>query len=304
MSNLTRQQITGLAFRVAGVLVLTAFLFLYLKPRFSGDVAVSSVALAVGKIAVYWYGLIIAAAIFIAYEFIVRPALARKNINEDQFTTYVLGLVLLGIVGARLGFVLQNVSYYRQHANEIMALWHGGLSIHGALVVAVLWTWFYSRKLKLDMLSVLDVVMPAAAFGLAMGRFGNFFNQELIGQPTNLPWKMYVSPDLRPPALAASEFFHPAFLYEALFDLAILIVLLNLAKRQARPGLVFFGFLGLYSVARFVVEFWRYNESYIVWHLSLAQVVSIVLFIGSAVAFFLIRSRSPKPKPVVLPKLG
>jgi len=288
---------------VSSILILLGILipWWYLAPRFSGDIAVSGVAFAIGGVAVYWYGLIIALAILIGYELIVRPALVRQKIDENKFSTYVLLLVLCSLLGARLGFILQNISYYGEHWREVLALWYGGLSIHGAIAGGVLWTWYYAKKLKLDFLAVLDIISPAIAFGLMMGRFGNFFNQELIGRPANVPWKMYVSPDLRPPALASSEFFHPAFLYESILDLVVLIVLLQLARRQPRAGFVFFAFLGLYSIARFIVEFFRYSDRTMIAGLSLAQIVSIVLLAASVVFFALLRqrvSRLAKPKLV------
>jgi len=287
---LSRQVLKGVLIAL-GVLVL----WWYLAPRFSGDIAVSGVAFALWGVAVYWYGLIIALAILIGYELIVRPALVRQKVDENKFSTYVLLLVLCSLLGARIGFVLQNLSYYGDHWREILALWYGGLSIHGAIAGGVLWTWYYAKKLKLDLLTFLDIISPALAFGLMMGRFGNFFNQELIGRPANVPWKMYVSPDLRPPAIASSEFFHPAFLYESILDLVVLIVLLQLARRQPRNGFVFFAFIGLYSIARFIVEFYRYSESYVIAGLTLAQIVSIVLLAVSIVFFALLRQRVPRP---------
>ena len=291
--------------KVAIAVIVVVLVWLYLKPRFAGDVAVSSVAFTVGRVAVYWYGLIIAAAILAGYEFLVKPRIDKLGIDENNFATYVLVLVFLGLLGARLGFILQNVAYYKDNPAEILALWHGGLSIHGGIVAGFLTTLWYARYLKLSMWRVLDIIAPAVALGLALGRFGNFFNQELIGKVATVPWKMYVAPDLRPAALSSSEFFHPAFLYESLLDVVILIVLLRIAKNTKKEGLVFFAFVGFYSIVRFIVEFWRYNDHYVLWGLTLAQIVSIVLIVVSGCAFWMLRrEQDEKPKNIPLPRMN
>lgn len=287
------------------VILLALFLWRYLQPRFAGDITVDGVAFSFFGIGVYWYGLIIAMAILIGYEFIIRPELARRQINQDKFSTFVLTLVLVALAGARLGFVAQNFGYYGSHPGEIVALWYGGLSIHGAIVFGVLWSWYYAKKIKLEPLDILDIISPSVVFGLAMGRFGNFFNQELIGQPSGVPWKMYVAPDLRPTAIAGSEFFHPVFLYESLLNIIVLAALISIARRKPRSGFVFFAFLGLYSIVRFFVEFYRYSDYFVFWHLTLAQVVSVVLLATSVTAIVRLRqSVQRRVKPVLAHKLS
>ncbi len=297
---LSRAMISKYTLRSVFVILLALLLWWYLQPRFAGDLTVDSVAFSFFGIGVYWYGLIIATAILIGYELIVRPELARRQINQDKFSTFVLILVLVALAGARLGFVAQNFGYYGKHPGEIVALWYGGLSIHGAIVFGVLWSWYYAKKIKLAPLEILDIVAPSVVFGLAMGRFGNFFNQELIGHPTSLPWKMYVAPDLRPTAIAASEFFHPVFLYESILDIIVLAALISIARRKPKSGFVFFAFLGLYSIARFIVEFYRYSDYFVIWRLTLAQVVSIVLLTASITAIARLRQQVPRRVKSVL----
>jgi phosphatidylglycerol:prolipoprotein diacylglycerol transferase len=149
---------------------------------------------------------------------------------------------------------------------------------------------------RLPVLRSLDVAAPSIALGQAIGRWGNFFNEEAFGSPTALPWKLYVSPDHRPPGYEAFEYFHPTFLYESLWDLGVFLVLVLWlrSKAQARPGALFFSYLGLYSVGRGLIETLRL-DSFWLGEIRVAQLASAGgLLVAAAGLAWIARPQSPR----------
>jgi len=281
--------------RIAGLVALAMFAYYYFSPRFAGYIAVDGVAFSLGSITVYWYGIIIALAIAFSYFYFIRPSALRLKINDDKLSSLIILVILCGIVGARLGYVVQFIGSYSENWWQIFYVWNGGVSIHGALIggaLAILW---WGRRNKINAKKLLDAFSPAVIFAMALGRLGNFYNQELYGRPSSAFWKMYLPPARRPEELINSDFFHPVFLYEMIFDLLILAILLAVQRKKTKPGAVFVLFIFLYSLARFITEFWRYNENYYFFNLSLAQIVSVVLIVVSTTAYLLI-SRSTRNK--------
>jgi len=158
----------------------------------------------------------------------------------------------------------------------------GALPIHGGLIVGPLVGAWLAAKWKLPVLRGFDVAAPSLAIGQAIGRWGNFFNEEAFGAPTNLPWKLYISPEHRPPGFARFDYFHPTFLYESLWDLGIFIVLIAWLRPRLRqqPGALFFSYIGLYSVGRFIIEAVRL-DSFWIGPFRVAQLASLL---GVAIA--------------------
>ena len=161
--------------------------------------------------------------------------------------------------------------------------------MHGAVAAALLIFAAYQRATGLSLLRGTDIAAPAALIGQAIGRWGNFFNQEVIGYPTNVPWKMYVRPENRPLDLAEYAYYHPAFLYESLWNAAAALFLLRLLHRPgARDGDGLWLYLILYSLGRFFVEFFRIGTPY--WAgLTLAQLVSLLLILVGTAGFLVPR---------------
>ncbi len=129
-----------------------------------------------------------------------------------------------------------NWDYYGRFPAKIFAVWEGGLAMHGGLIVGPLVGAVLARRWKIPILRGLDVAAPSIVIGQAIGRWGNFFNEEAFGAPTSLPWKLYISPPHRPPGFTRFEFFHPTFLYESLWDLAVFLVLIALAPGPRSSG--------------------------------------------------------------------
>jgi phosphatidylglycerol:prolipoprotein diacylglycerol transferase len=183
-------------------------------------------------------------------------------------------VVLAGIVGARLwhvftpppSMIAQGITtqWYLTHPLDLVSIWRGGLGIPGAVIGGGLALWLYCRSKKISFLTWADTVVPGVALAQAIGRWGNFFNQELYGKPTSLPWKIYIDPVHRVAGYESSEYFHPLFLYEALWNLINMVLLLWASRRfpkLLRPGDIFYAYMILYAVGRFSLEFLRLDAA-------------------------------------------
>jgi phosphatidylglycerol:prolipoprotein diacylglycerol transferase len=240
-----------------------------------------AIAFQLGPFVIRWYGILMATAIVVGLWLGYRQA-RREGLPADDFISVAQWSILAGLVGARLYEVIFNWDYYGQYPAKIIAVWEGGLAIHGGLIAGALVGVWLARRWRLPIFRSLDVAAPSIAIGQAIGRWGNFFNEEAFGRPTALPWKLYISPPHRPPGFAQYDFFHPTFLYESLWDFAVFLVLVfGLRSRlHDRPGALFFCYVGLYSVGRFAIEALRL-DSFWIGPFRVPQLASLV---GIAVA--------------------
>lgn len=234
-----------------------------------------AIAFQLGPIVVRWYGILMATAIVVGLWLGHREA-RRKGLPADDIISAGQWAILAGLVGARLYEVAFNWDYYGQFPQKIIAVWEGGLAIHGGLIVGPLVGAWLAARWRLPVLAALDVAAPSAAIGQAIGRWGNFFNEEAFGRPTNLPWKLYIAPSHRPPGYTQDDYFHPTFLYESLWDLGLFLVLALWLRRRLedRPGALFFAYIGLYSLGRFVIEGLRL-DSFWLGSLRVPQLASV-----------------------------
>ena len=182
-----------------------------------------------------------------------------------------------GLVGARLYYVAFNLDYYGRYPAKILAVWEGGLAIHGGVLGGLLLGGGYALWRGLPAVTYLDIAAPSLALGQAIGRWGNFFNEEAFGTPTGLPWRLYISPQHRPVQYAQDEFFHPTFLYESLWDLLVFVVLVWVFRDRLEraPGALFLTYVGLYSVGRFITEALR-TDALMFGPIRVAQMASVV----------------------------
>jgi phosphatidylglycerol:prolipoprotein diacylglycerol transferase len=201
----------------------------------------------------------------------------RRGLDAEQLLKAAELALLGGLVGARLYYVLFNLEYYAQFPAKILAVWEGGLAIHGGLLGGVAVGGAYAWAKRLPILAYLDVAAPSLAIGQAIGRWGNFFNEEAFGTPTDLPWRLYISPAHRPLAYANEEAFHPTFLYESAWDFVIFLVLTIWLRQRLAPsrGALFLSYIGLYSAGRFFTEALR-TDALMLGPLRIAQLVSVV----------------------------
>ncbi len=243
-----------------------------------------AIVIQIGPVAIRWYGLLIAAAVLIGTVLAQREA-RRRGEDPEQLINVGVVAIIAAFVGARLYYVLFNWNYYGSNPWKIVAVWEGGLAIHGGLLAGILVGGILAWRRNLPTFVYLDIVAPVIALGQAIGRWGNFFNQEAFGTPTDLPWKLYIDPARRPPHLAEYDYFHPAFLYESLWDLLVFTLLFYLLRKRLEhsPGALFLSYLGLYSLGRFFIEGLRipYFDSLMLGSFRAAQVMSLLLILCS-----------------------
>jgi phosphatidylglycerol:prolipoprotein diacylglycerol transferase len=249
-----------------------------------------AIAFQLGPFVIRWYGILMATAIVVGLWLGHRQA-RRDGLPAEDFISVAQWSILAGLVGARIYEVIFNWDYYGQYPSKIIAVWEGGLAIHGGLIAGVIVGLALAHWWRLPILRCLDVAAPSTALGQAIGRWGNFFNEEAFGTPTNVPWKLFISAPNRPPEYALVEYFHPAFLYESLWDLALFGLLMLVGRRgDARPGAVFFLYVGGYSIGRFMIESIRL-DSFWLGPFRVAQLASVAGVCLAAAGLLYLRRR-------------
>lgn len=249
------------------------------------------VAVEIGPLAIRWYGVLIASAMALGLWLAYREARRRGEDPEELLKAAEFALVG-ALVGARLYYVLFNLDYYLATPFKIIAVWEGGLAIHGGLIGGLLVGGGYAWTRRLPLARYLDIVAPSVVLGQAIGRWGNFFNEEAFGRPTDLPWRLYISPPHRPLPFQNAEYFHPTFLYESLWDLGVFAILVLLLRRRLEraPGALFLAYLGLYSLGRIWVEGLRL-DSLMLGPIRVAQLASGLAILAAAIGVPLLLSR-------------
>ena len=264
------------------------------------------------------YGLLIAIGFLAAYGVTIFLATKIGRVSSEHIDRVLLWALIPAVAGARVLFVLYHLDYFPAHPDEIIAVWNGGWVWHGALVGGILGLWAYCKRSGLSLLAFLDLLAPGVALGQAIGRWGNYFNQEAYGFPTDLPIGQYVDLSHRIPGYEAFTHFHPTFLYESIFDAALFILLMTIylkrwdprlrgddkreggddpparkaSARHAGGGSIFFLYLILYSLARFGIEFLRIDLVPIAVGLRAPQLVSLgLLTVGIGGLAWVLRKR-------------
>ncbi|MEG4341946.1 prolipoprotein diacylglyceryl transferase [Microcoleus sp. A003_D6] len=248
-----------------------------------------------GPVAIRWYGLLIASAVLIGVS--LSQYLAQKRrVNPELLGDLAIWLVLGAIPCARIYYVAFEWPQYAQRPEDIIAIWKGGIAIHGAILGGIIAALIFAKIQRVSFWQLADLIAPSAILGQAMGRWGNFFNSEAFGSPTDLPWKLYIPPNSRPPAYANFEYFHPTFLYESLWNLTVFGLLLTLffrdlqGKIRLKTGALFLVYIAAYSSGRVWIEGLR-TDSLMFGPLRTAQMVSltgIVLGLGGLAWLYLL----------------
>ncbi|WP_166398687.1 prolipoprotein diacylglyceryl transferase [Rubrobacter marinus] len=252
----------------------------------------SPVIFEVGPIALRWYGLLIALGIAVG-TFVVSRELARRGYDGALALDALFFVVPLGFIGARVYHVLTDYELYAE--DPFPAVIGGdGLGIYGAVVGGFLGVLIFARVRGINPLVFADAAAPGLILAQAIGRWGNYFNQELFGRPSDLPWAIRIAPENRPDGFEDAASFHPTFLYESLWNLLVFFALLYIARRFAsrlKAGDVFLLYVSLYSVGRFFVEALRIDPAFLLGDLRGNLLVSSILAVGFALVFLLRRSR-------------
>ena len=263
-----------------------------------------------GPFALRWYGLLIALAVLAGLALATRLGNARGI--EPALIADLLPLLVLGaVIGARIYYVALEWRQYAANPIEALAIWRGGIAIHGALIGGVLTTILYCRWRRQPFWPLLDVLVPAVALGQAIGRWGNFFNSEAFGVPTDLPWKLRIPAANRPPEFLEQLYFHPTFLYESLWNVGVCVLLLVLFRQASRgqiqlpAGALSCVYLMAYSSGRVWIEGLRIDPlclfaepPFCEGGLRMAQLVSLLLIVlGGLGLWWLLGQRRALPDP-------
>jgi len=252
----------------------------------------------IGPIIIRYYALIIMAGVIVAAWLSTGEAKRREKDGEmiwDMLPWIVIG----GILGARIWHILTppasmvemglTTNYYFTHPLEMLAIWKGGLGIPGAVIGGALALWIYTRKHNDSFLEWADIVAPGLALAQAIGRWGNFVNQEVYGSPSDLPWAIKIDPLHRLPGFETVETYHPLFLYESLLNILVAGILLLVGRKYKNKlfkGDIFFLYLVLYPLIRFGLEFLRLDPSPVA-GLNINQTFMAVVVIAASVLLIL-----------------
>lgn len=250
-------------------------------------------ALELGPLTLRLYGALIALGIVAAVTITQRRWSARGH-SPDDITAVAVWAVPFGVVGARLYHVITDNERYRDNWLEAFEIWSGGLGIWGAIAGGALGVIIAARRLSMPLLELADAVAPGLLVAQAIGRLGNWFNQELFGRPTDLPWALEIDPEHRPAEYADVATFHPTFLYEALWNLALAGALIWLLPRvwpQRRPGTTFALYVVGYTFARLWIELVRIDPASEVLGQRVNVWVSLLVMVGGLVAVVRLQRR-------------
>jgi phosphatidylglycerol---prolipoprotein diacylglyceryl transferase len=244
---------------------------------------------------VHAYGLMIALGVIAAIAFAQRRWEARGG-KPGDIASLAMWAVPAGLLGARAYHVITDPELFRGRWLHVFAVWEGGLGIPGGIVAGVLTGVFVAHRRGMPVAELLDVVAPAIALAQAIGRLGNWFNQELFGRPSTLPWALHVDPSHRPAGYQQYSTFHPTFLYESLWNLALVAVLLWVERHvRLRPGRLFALYVGGYALGRLWIEALRVDPANRIAGLRINEWTSL-LAIAAVTALFLVdRQRGGLP---------
>ena len=274
-----------------------------------------------GFLTIRWYGLLISISVVIGL-FISKKLAKSRNINPQYISDILPSLIISSIIGARAYYVIFE---WRQYSGNnfftsfdlfnnviqipsFLAIWQGGIAIHGGLIGGFLCILFFCKSKNIHLKTFIDILIPSIILGQSIGRWGNFFNNEAFGIPADLPWKLFIPIQNRPIEFINYQFFHPTFIYESLWNFLIFILLITIFyqqnnKNSVRPGFISCLYLIGYSFGRFWIEGLRIDPlciggipPFCDGGLRMAQFISIFLFSSGLIGIFFLRLKSYKNK--------
>ncbi|MFZ5650323.1 MAG: prolipoprotein diacylglyceryl transferase [Bacillota bacterium] len=248
---------------------------------------IDPVALEIGPIQVRWYGIIMASAFLIGTILAYRRA-NRENINPDHVIGMITIIIPAAIIGARLYYVAFQWSDYSSDPLRALAIWEGGLAIHGGILGGVLAGLLYVKKYGLPVWKTADVLAPSLILGQAIGRWGNFINQEAHGGPVSQEFISLFPGFIKNQMYIDGSYYNPTFLYESIWDFGVFAFLTYYWRIRKIPGEVSLLYLILYSLGRFFIEGMR-TDSLMLGPVRVAQLVSLMLIIAAITVFFMKR---------------
>lgn len=254
---------------------------------------INPIAIKLGPLSVTWYGLIIGLGIALALYIAIRES-EKRGLDKDLFADLMIWAIPIAIISARIYYVIFQWEYYGQNPGDIIKIWEGGIAIHGALIGAVLTAIIYTRKKGVSFWKVADIAAPSIILGQAIGRWGNFINQEAHGEEVTRAFleNLHLPQFIINQMYIDGAYYHPTFLYESIWNIIGFAILILLRRANLRRGELFLSYVIWYSIGRFFIEGMRTDSLMIpVVHLRIAQVISIVL-ITLALALWAYRRKS------------
>ncbi|MCU9612929.1 prolipoprotein diacylglyceryl transferase [Caldibacillus lycopersici] len=253
------------------------------------------VALELGPLSIRWYGIFIALGIALAFILATREA-KRRGLPDETFADLLIWAVPISIICARIYYVLFEWKYYSVYPSKIFAIWEGGIAIHGALIGAVVVAIIFCRKRNISFWKLADIAAPSIIIAQAIGRWGNFMNQEAHGDEVSRQFleNLHLPEFIINQMYIDGVFYHPTFLYESIWNVVGFIILLLLRKANLRTGEIFLSYAIWYSIGRFFVEGLR-TDSLMLFDIRIAQLVSVTLILVSILLIIFRRRNKQVP---------
>ncbi|MFT4414209.1 prolipoprotein diacylglyceryl transferase [Fredinandcohnia humi] len=246
----------------------------------TGIAPIDRVAINIGGIHIYWYSIIILSGAILGLWVAVRES-ERRGIGKDTFLDFVLIGFPVSLIFARIYYVIFKWEYYAEHPSKIFAIREGGLAIHGVLVGAILTMLVFVKVRNISFWKLADILAPSLILSQAIGRWGNFINQEAHGGPVTREFleNLYLPQFIINQMYIGGKYFHPTFLYESLWNFVGFILLMLLRRLNLRRGELFLTYIIYYSFGRFFIEGMRTDSLMLTEYLRMAQVISVVLIL-------------------------
>ena len=252
-----------------------------------------------GPLPLHLYGLILAIAVLVAAR-IAEQRWVNRGHGAKEFSDLVIWIIIGGVIGARAYHVASDYQLFVGRWMDALKIWQGGLSIWGAVIGGAVVVTLLARKRSLDLGDLVDSIAPALVLAQAIGRWGNWANQELFGKPSNLPWAVEIDAAHRPAAYPNASTFHPTFLYESLWCLGVFVAVVFIEKRfNLMKGQVLALYLILYTAGRFVFENMRTDPANMIGPLRLNAWVSLIVCSGGIMWFIWLRTHGTPSVPHV-----
>ncbi len=271
------------------ILILLAGLILEFSLYFAlKDLNIDPVIFTIFGFQIRYYGLMYVIAIVLALFFLKRDFERFKvNVNFREFEDAAFWIIVFSILGARIYHVIPNWDYYSKNPFEIIAVWHGGLAIYGGIIGGLISGYIIAKIKKWNFLKLADIIIPYLALGQAIGRWGNFFNKEAYGPPSDVPWAIYIPYENRIKGFENYEYFHPTFWYESILNYINFVFLLYFRdKFYKNDGQILSLYILNYGIIRFFIEFQRFDTDTFL-GIRIAHIFSIIAIIIGIVGFIL-----------------
>ena len=247
---------------------------------------IDPIAFRLGPLNIHWYGIIIGSAILLGFLLVIYLS-KREDVSTEFFLDFFIIGIPISVIGARLYYVLFHLDYYLQNITEIIAIWQGGMAIHGAVIGGLIVLIYMTQKRKVPFLKVTDILAPAVILGQAIGRWGNFINQEAYGNIVSENYINYFPEFIKNQMFIEGSYHHPTFLYESVWNIIIFVILLWLLnKKITKNGDIFFSYLIGYSLGRFFIEELR-TDSLMFYNFQVARIVSVLLIIFGIIMIYI-----------------